>query len=170
MNRSIHIDREWLENEYREKFRTAEDIAKELGCSAVTVTRKLRQFGIKRKYWPSVVKKNFSKEWLEEQYAVKCLPVEEIARMAGCSTHTIRKWLVDWQVKRFSQEVYQKIIETESAKEETMDLRTSTKGKGSGSWSRGMRKETNPEMKAISMGRHRFFEMKKAREAKKHEN
>lgn len=168
MSKAIVVDEEWLRNEYREKFRDAEDIAKELGCSAVTVRRKLGQWGIKRKYWPSVVKDKFSKEWLEEQYAVKCLPVEDIAKMAGCSVHTIRKWLVDWQVKRFPQEVYQKIIETESAKEDSKGLRAKTTGKGS--WSRGMRQETNPEMQAIALGRRRFYEMKRARDAKKHEN
>lgn len=52
-------DEEWMREQIRHKYRTAEDIAEELGCTESTIHKWRRKLGIKKKHRDS--------EWLKEQ-------------------------------------------------------------------------------------------------------
>ena len=58
----IHIDKDWLNEQYTIKKRTLEDIGKECGCSLVTISNKLNAYGIPK------ISRIGLKVPLEEQY------------------------------------------------------------------------------------------------------
>jgi thymidylate synthase (FAD) len=97
---AAYRDRGWLEEHYIGANLSATEVASVAGVSAHTVKRWLRRYGIRkplgvRTRWTfaNEGKLYADREWLEEQYVLKGLEQEIIARIAGVSKHTIRSWV-----------------------------------------------------------------------------
>jgi thymidylate synthase ThyX/transposase-like protein len=93
-------DREWLREQYIDRNLSMTEIAGVAGVSTTTVKRWLRRYGIRkplgiRTRWTFANdgKLHADKGWLAEQYLLRGLDQESIARLAGVSKHTIRSWV-----------------------------------------------------------------------------
>jgi thymidylate synthase (FAD) len=93
-------DRDWLEEQYIQNNLSLSEVAGVAGISRETVKRWLRRYGIRkplgvRTRWTFANENKLyaDREWLEEQYVLKGLDQESIARLAGVSKHTIRSWV-----------------------------------------------------------------------------
>ncbi len=97
---AAHRDRGWLEERYIGANLSMTEVADVAGVSTCTVKKWLRRYGIRkplgvRTRWAfaNEGKLYADREWLEEQYVLKGLDQESIARLAGVSRHTIRSWV-----------------------------------------------------------------------------
>jgi thymidylate synthase (FAD) len=93
-------DRGWLEEQYIRNNLSLTEVARVAGISKETVKKWLRRHGIRkplgvRTRWTFAndSKLYADREWLEEQYVLKDLDQESIARLTGVSKHTIRSWV-----------------------------------------------------------------------------
>ena len=93
-------NRDWLWEQYMDRNLSLVEVAGVAGVSTETVKRWLRRYEIRKS--PGVrTRWTFANEgklyadrgWLEEQYVLKGLDQESIARLAGVSKHTIRSWV-----------------------------------------------------------------------------
>lgn len=93
-------DRDWLKKRYLEDNLSLTEVAGVAGVSTETVKRWLRRHEIRkplgaRTRWTlaNEGKLYADRRWLEEQYVLKGLDQESIARLVGVSKHTIRSWV-----------------------------------------------------------------------------
>jgi thymidylate synthase (FAD) len=93
-------DRDWLSEQYLGRNLSLTEVAGVAGSSTHTIKRWLRRYGIRK---PRGVRTRWTfanegklyadREWLEEQYVLKGLDQESIARLVGVSKHTVRSWV-----------------------------------------------------------------------------
>lgn len=100
--KKISIDETWLKEQYLDKERSARDISNEVGCSNVTVLRKLRSIGIKIRMpqEETLIKTNNyaskfyrDREWLYDQYVIKRRHLKDISRELDCDDSILSDWL-----------------------------------------------------------------------------
>jgi len=97
---AAYRDRDWLTEQYIESNLSLTEVAGVAGVSTETVKRWLRRHRIKkplgaRTRWTfaNEGKLYADRGWLEEQYVLKGLDQESIARLVEVSKHTIRSWV-----------------------------------------------------------------------------
>lgn len=85
-------DRDWLKCQYTIVGKSTYQIAKDLGCSRITVSYWLRHHEIPvRGNWCPPLLKNH--DWLYGQYVNQRKSAIQIAKDQGCSAPTVLKWL-----------------------------------------------------------------------------
>lgn len=88
--KKIHVDKEWLWQEYIGKKTGSPEIAKKFGCSAVAIRNALKRFNIpirtrgeaRRQY-------EVDEGWLRQKYLEEKLSMQKIAKIVGCNRATV---------------------------------------------------------------------------------
>jgi DNA invertase Pin-like site-specific DNA recombinase len=96
-------DEEWMRQEYIQKNRSMNAIAKELKCGCYTVARHLDKMKIKRRSIKDTnihgMKKEATKERLIKEYIENGKSEQELAEMFNCTMKTMRKWLKENDIR-----------------------------------------------------------------------
>lgn len=91
-----YADEQWLTT--MSKSHTAVEIAKICKITARTVHHYKKRYGIKTD--PNVGKKWTDYEWLKSHYSDQNMTLVEVASLAKCSPHTIRKWVRKFNLQK----------------------------------------------------------------------
>lgn len=87
-------DKQWLVSQYVEKMRSAEDIAKEVGCNKSAVCRALDRHGVERRKRTSKYALLSDEKWLRTKYEEEGYSLNEIAEMTGSTAGNVHAHLV----------------------------------------------------------------------------
>lgn len=94
--------KEWFEEQYVTKGLGCYTIAKMIERSMPLVHKKLRKFGVPiRTHEEAVSSKHkcCTKEWVEEFYINRRLPLERCSEIAGISTYSMYYWLIKHDIE-----------------------------------------------------------------------
>lgn len=106
-NSSMVLTLNFLETHYVEQCKSISVIAKEVGCLRVTVSKKLKEFGIPLNRTPLRAKQAnaiLTKQFLEENYCDLRKTIRTIAIETGFSDDTVSRKLKVFDIKRRSSE------------------------------------------------------------------
>jgi len=100
-------NKEWLFNQYIILKRSCNQIAKEVGCTNVTISKWLAKFSIPKRTLLEAIDlchnidiiKFRNKEWLEEQYIFHRKSYEQIEREFNIEKNTICHWMKEFGIK-----------------------------------------------------------------------
>ena len=101
MTKKVQIQKEYLDHNYTELERTANDIAKELGCHYVTVCKCLKEYGIPIRA-DGIKKTYITKEFLENEYKTKGTQI--LAKELGMSQSAVMRRLRKFGIIRREQD------------------------------------------------------------------
>ncbi len=100
-------DRDWLYDQYVIQSKSAETIAKIVGCTKYPVYRRLKEFGIPLRKRTSKYPLLNDKQWLIDKYVEQQLSIKEIAKISGSTPGNVSSALVVLGIKtRNSQEAF----------------------------------------------------------------
>lgn len=113
-SKRVAVSREDLERLYYEEGLAVVQVAQRLGCSEVTVWRRLSDYGMKARNPGEYRRLDIPQELLERLYHDEGLTQEEIAKRLGCDPTTVWRRMVEYGMSepKLEHDIPQELLET----------------------------------------------------------